>query len=73
MLPRTDLIVSYKPLPHVARSAIIEKNQFVPGNRRKLLYVGNWKPLPAGGRKREPLEEILRRHCITRNCKKSGS
>ena len=29
MLPRTDLIVSYKPLPHVARSAIIKKLCFV--------------------------------------------
>lgn len=47
MLPRTDLIVSYKPLPHVARSAIIKKhcfNYFCTGNRGRLLYVGNWNP-----------------------------
>ena len=49
MLPRTDLIVSYKPLPHVARSAIIEKNHFCTRESPEIIVRGKLETL-AGGR-----------------------
>ena len=44
MLPRTDLIVSYKPLPHVARSAIIKKLCFCTRESREIIV--RWKLEP---------------------------
>ena len=44
MLPRMDLIVSYKPLPHVARSAIIKKLCFCTRESREIIV--RWKLEP---------------------------
>ena len=42
MLPRTDLIISYKPLPHVARSAI--KHYFCTRESREIIVRGKLEP-----------------------------
>ena len=44
MLPRTDLIISYKPLPHVARSAIIKKHYFCTRESREIIVRGKLEP-----------------------------
>lgn len=67
MLPRTDLIVSYNPLPHVARSAIIEKNHFRTRESPEIIISGKLEPV-AGLREEQGIFTD-----ITQNCKKSGA
>ena len=71
MLPRTDLIVSYNPLPHVARSAIIEKNHFRTRESPEIIIRGKLEPV-AGGRSREFLP-ISRKIAKNQERKKESS